>query len=336
MRLINNLLGAKKNAERMSFERALYVVSSVDEILCWKDHMRRADSLTAKHCKDYIESLKLPFYRDCLRLAPISSCVYWITVLERIVYEAPTQRHRIHLMYDMMYEYTRVLDTLGQIHPTIISVANDRKADLLAQKSAVREYVQQHHLPDCYENMYSVDDNRIFLPRENEIFEEFKLKEHNMNRVENIVRRAMQEVSLFVNFVDRIATIYEIDLQAVRAAYNRQNGFEELDNPNNTRADKEDCLSDYLLVEDEEAVLLKLRSLPANLTSKMYGAIITVMVKKKMIRPIADGERSAIYHALCRLYTDGRNIGTRQAVTKYICKEPLSDLDIASAEDYLR
>lgn len=160
-------------------------------------------------------------------------------------------------------------------------IANDRRADRLAQKSAVREYVQQHHLPDCYENIYTVVDDRIFLAREDEIFEEFELKERNMDRVENIVRRAMQEVSLFVNFVDRIATIYEIDLQAVRAAYNRQNGLWVLDNPNNTRTDEADCLSDYLLVEDEEAVLLKLRSLPANLTSKMYGAIITVMVKKR-------------------------------------------------------
>lgn len=338
MRLIDNLLGTKESTERMILERALYVVSAVDEILYWKDHMRRADPLTARLNKDYIESLKPPFYRDCLRLAPMSSCVYWITVLERIVYEAPTQRHRIHLMYDMMHEYTQVSDTLGWLHPTIIyrPVANDRKADLRAQKVAVREYVQQHHLPDCYEKMYSVDDDRIFLTREDEIFEEFELKERNMNRVENIVRRAIQEVSLFVNFVDRIATIYEIDLQAVRAAYDRQNGFEVLDNPNNTRADEEYCLSDYLLVEDKEAVLLKLRNLPANLTPKMYGAIITVMVNKKIIRPIADGERSAIYRALCQLYDDGRNIGERRAVIKYICKDTLSNLDIASAEDFLR
>lgn len=95
-------------------------------------------------------------------------------------------------------------------------------------------------------------------------------------------------------------------------------------------------ISDYLQIEDTESIINKLRQLPSDLPPKMYGAVITIMINKGIMRPIADGERSAIYHALCRLYTDGRNIGTRQAVTKYICKEPLSDLDIASAEDYLR
>lgn len=94
--------------------------------------------------------------------------------------------------------------------------------------------------------------------------------------------------------------------------------------------------SDYLQIEDTESIINKLRLLPSDLPPKIYGAVITVMINKGIMRPIADGERSAIYHALCRLYTDGRNIGTRQAVTKYICKEPLSDLDIASAEGFLR
>lgn len=338
MRLIDNLLGTKGSAERTPFERAQYVVSMVFRILDWKDRMRRADPSAARLNKDNIVRLKLFFYRECLRFEPMGGCGYWIAALERIVYEAPTQRHRIHLVYDMMNEYTCGSEILGWIHPTIIykPIANDRRADRLAQKSAVREYVQQHHLPDFYENIYTVVDDRIFLAREDEIFEEFELKERNMDRVENILMRSMWNVRLFVDFVDRIAAIYEIDLQAVRAAYNRQNGLWVLDNPNNTRTDEADCLSDYLLVEDKEAVLLKLRNLPANLTPKMYGAIITVMVNKKIIRPIADGERSAIYRALCQLYDDGRNIGERRAVIKYICKDTLSNLDIASAEYFLR
>lgn len=338
MRLIDNLLGIKGNTEKVIFEKSLRVVSMAAGILDWKDHMRQADPLSARINQDNIVGIKPYFYRLCLAFEPVKNGTCWFDDLERIVYEAPTQKHRMHLMYDMMDQYTAGSDSLARIRPTINykPVANDRKADRQAQKSAVREYVQQHHLPDCYENIYSVVDDRIFLSREDEIFEELELKERNMHRVENIVMRAMLNVYFFVEFVDRIAAIYEIDLQTVRAVYERQNRREALDNPNNTRADVEDCLSDYLLVEDKEVVLLKLRNLPANLTPKMYGAIITVMVNKKIIRPIADGERSAIYHALCRLYTDGRNIGTRQAVTKYICKEPLSDLDTASAEDFLR
>ena len=95
-------------------------------------------------------------------------------------------------------------------------------------------------------------------------------------------------------------------------------------------------ISDYLQGDNKIEMIKKIQNLPPYLPPKMYGAIITLMIRNGMMRPIADGERSAIYHALRRLYADGRNIGTRQAVIKYICKEPLSDLDIASAEDYLR
>ena len=337
MRLIDNLLGTKGSTEKMIFEKSQRVVSLAARILDWKDRMRRADPLFVRIDQDNIVGLKPHFYRLCLEFEPVKNGTCWFDDLERIVYEAPTQKHRMHLMYDMMDQYTEDSDSLVQIRPTINykPVTNDRKADRQAQKSAVREYVQQHHLPDCYENIYSVVDDRIFFSREDEIFEELELKERNMHRVENIVMRAMLNVYFFVEFVDRIAAIYEIDLQAVRAAYERQSRREALNNPDNVRTDAEGCLSDYLLVEDKEAVLLKLRNLPESLTSKMYGAIITVMVQKKMMRPIGDGERGAIYRALCTLYGESRKLGCRQGITRYICKDPLSAGDIAAAEELL-
>lgn len=99
---------------------------------------------------------------------------------------------------------------------------------------------------------------------------------------------------------------------------------------------KINSISDFLVIEDPESIINKLRQLPSNLPPKMYGAVITVMINEGIMRQIVDGERSAIYRALCQLYTDGRYIGRRQSVTKYICKDPLSDLDIASAKNYLR
>ena len=93
---------------------------------------------------------------------------------------------------------------------------------------------------------------------------------------------------------------------------------------------------EYLLVDDKLDIIRKLQGLPFGLGPKMYGAIITVMIEKGIMRPIADGERGTIYKALDNLYTDGRDIGSRQGVSAHICERPLSDLDRASAEEFLR
>ena len=92
----------------------------------------------------------------------------------------------------------------------------------------------------------------------------------------------------------------------------------------------------YLQVEDKGSVINKLRQLPRDLPTKMYGAIITALIANGIMRPIADGERGAIYRALCDIYNDGRNIGSRQGVTKYICTNLVSPLDIDSANLYLQ
>ena len=92
----------------------------------------------------------------------------------------------------------------------------------------------------------------------------------------------------------------------------------------------------YLQVEDKGSIINKLQHLPIGLPTKMYGVIITALIGNGTMRPIADGERGAIYRALCNIFDDGRNIGTRQGVTKYICTDLVSPLDIVSANAYLR
>ena len=84
-----------------------------------------------------------------------------------------------------------------------------------------------------------------------------------------------------------------------------------------------------------EQIINKLKSLPKNLTAKTYGVIITVLINDRIIRPITDGERGALYRALRDIYDDNRNIGTRQGVSKYICSAAVSDLDIAAAKELL-
>ena len=92
----------------------------------------------------------------------------------------------------------------------------------------------------------------------------------------------------------------------------------------------------YLQIEDKDSIINKLRRLPIDLPTKMYGAIITALIANGTMRPIADGERGAIYRALRDIYNDRRNIGTRQGVTKYICTDLISPLDIESANSYLQ
>lgn len=94
-------------------------------------------------------------------------------------------------------------------------------------------------------------------------------------------------------------------------------------------------INSFLLTEDKNQIINKLKSLPKNLTAKTYGVIITVLINDRIIRPITDGERGALYRALRDIYDDNRNIGTRQGVSKYICSAAVSDLDIAAAKELL-
>lgn len=95
-------------------------------------------------------------------------------------------------------------------------------------------------------------------------------------------------------------------------------------------------LFDYLLIDNKLCLIKKLQGLPSKLPPKMYGAIITVLILEGKMRPIADGEKGAVYRALCNIYNDSRYIGTRQGVAKYICAPSLSPLDINAAKALLQ
>ena len=95
-------------------------------------------------------------------------------------------------------------------------------------------------------------------------------------------------------------------------------------------------LFDYLLIDNKLGLIKKLQGLPSKLPPKMYGAIITVLILEGKMRPIADGEKGAVYRALCNIYNDSRYIGTRQGVAKYICAPSLSPLDINAAKALLQ
>ena len=48
-------------------------------------------------------------------------------------------------------------------------------------------------------------------------------------------------------------------------------------------------------LKTRDSIINKLRRLPIDLPTKMYGAIITALIANGTMRPIADGERGAIY-----------------------------------------
>ena len=45
-------------------------------------------------------------------------------------------------------------------------------------------------------------------------------------------------------------------------------------------------INSFLLTEDKNQIINKLKSLPKNLTAKTYGVIITVLINDRIIRPL--------------------------------------------------
>lgn len=94
------------------------------------------------------------------------------------------------------------------------------------------------------------------------------------------------------------------------------------------RIERAPSLKDYIIADNPDEIIAKLQHIPA-IKNKLAGAIIYVMMEAGIIRPIVDGNRSEIYRALKDVCGD---IGSRQAVTKYIDKRRLSDADINAAK----
>ncbi|WP_302151429.1 hypothetical protein [uncultured Alistipes sp.] len=339
MRLVRCLLDKKLSKELSIFKTAKMLIVCEGYILRNIDAKKRNISEPVGVDVYNVNRAKSQFYHLCRVNEPLFINNDLWKELELLFYKAPTQESRVHLIYDMIDDYDRIKFHLDYIHPTFPynRIEGDRRAERQEIDATIRKYLREHdYLPDLYLRYFLASSGKIYLFRESEVYDILELKERNKKRIEEIEQRAMSCVSSFVELVERMADIYGIDLQSIQIAYSRNRNKLEMLHKIRDTIMYAGCFSDYLQVEDKDAIINKLRRLPSDLPPKMYGAIITVMVNNGIMRPIADGERSAIYRALCSLYEDDRKMGSRQAVTKYICKEPLSDLDIASAEDYLR
>lgn len=338
MRLVRCLIDKQVSKELAIYEKAKMLIICEDYILRRIDAKKRNASEPVEVDVSNVNRAKSQFYHLCLANESLFINDLW-KELELLFYKAPTQESRVHLIYDMMDDYDRIKFHLDYIHPTF--PYNRRKGDARADRqerdAAIRKYLREHdYLPDLYLRNYLASFGKIYLFRESEVHDILELKERNQKRIEEIEHRAMGYVNSFVELVERMTDIYGIDLRSIQIAYSRIRNKHEMLQKTRDAIVYTGRFSDYLQVEDKDAIINKLRRLPSDLPPKMYGAIITFMINNGIMRPIADGERSAIYRALCNLYNDGRELGSRQAVAKYICKEPLSDLDTASAEDYLR
>ena len=168
-----------------------------------------------------IPGIRLHLYRAYLEYERLSSGVSRFDKLEFVFYNAPTKGHREHLLYDMMSDYVLITEALKRIHPTITyqPINNDRQADHEAQKAAVRNYLQLHHLSENYLVCYNVFNDTILLNCEDEIFEELELNSRNIDRMDRVLNHALLDMRSFIRFVDRISSIYDLDIKRVKDLY---------------------------------------------------------------------------------------------------------------------
>jgi len=121
----------------------------------------------------------------------------------------------------MMSDYVLITEALNRIRPIICyqPINNDRRADHEAQKVAVQNYMRLHHLSENYLDCYNVFDDTILLNCEDEIFEELELNSRNIDRMDRVLNRALLDMRSFIRFVDRISSIYDLDMKRVKDLY---------------------------------------------------------------------------------------------------------------------
>ncbi|OUN77760.1 hypothetical protein B5G09_05565 [Alistipes sp. An54] len=187
----------------------------------WKDNMQRAGLSAMESNIGNIPGIRLHLYRAYLEYERLSGGVSRFDKLEFVFYKAPTKGHREHLLYDMMSDYVLITEALKRIRPTITyqPVNNDRQADHEAQKAAVRNYLQLHHLSENYLVCYNVFNDTISLNCEDEIFEELELNSRNIDRMERVLNHALLDMRSFIRLVDRITSIYDLDIKRVKDLY---------------------------------------------------------------------------------------------------------------------
>lgn len=218
MRLIYELLGRDRDPR---YEAGRNLLSLAYGVLQWKDNMQRA-GLSAKESNiGNILGIRLHLYRAYLEYERFPGGVSRFDKLELVFYNAPTKGHREHLLYDMMSDYVLITEALNRIRPTICyqPINNDRRANHKAQKAAVKDYLQLHHLSENYLNCYNVFDDTILLNCEDEIFEELELNSRNIDRMDRVLNHALLDMRSFIRFVDRISSIYDLDIKRVKDLY---------------------------------------------------------------------------------------------------------------------
>lgn len=218
MRLIYELLGRGRDPR---YEAGRNLLSLAYGVLQWKDNMQRAGLSARESNIGNILGIRLHLYRAYLEYERFPGRVSRFDKLELVFYNAPTKGHREHLLYDMMSDYVLITEALNRIRPIICyqPINNDRRADHEAQKTAVRNYLRLHHLSDIYLDCYNVFDDMILLNCEDEIFEELELNSRNIDRMDRVLNQALLDMRSFIRFVDRISSIYDLDIKRVKDLY---------------------------------------------------------------------------------------------------------------------
>ena len=202
-------------------EEAEQVMRAADHILFWIDKMRlhRGTPEADKNAGNIVH-MRRTLYLTALSFNDIRQKIYFsVPGLERLFYEEPAQERRIHIFHDMMSCYMAFADMGDRMTPLIHydPVVDNIKADLMAKKEVLHDFILRNNLPERYLQHNFGNRGIVWFSRISEVLEVLDLKEPNRARIGKIISRASQVGRAFVMDIERLSSIYNVDIASIRA-----------------------------------------------------------------------------------------------------------------------
>lgn len=220
-KFIDDIAPLEMQRSLRELEEAEQVMSAADHILFWIDQMRlhRGTPVAEKNAGNIVH-MKRSLYLTALSFNDKRPKIFYsVPGLERLFYEEPTHERRIHLFHDMMSCYMAFADMGGRITPLITydTEVDNMAADLKAKKEALHDFILRNNLPKRYLQRNFGGRGLVWFSRISEVLEVLDLKEPNRARIGEIISRASQVGRAFVMDIERLASIYDVDIASIRA-----------------------------------------------------------------------------------------------------------------------
>ena len=220
-KLIDDIASVEMQLSLRELEEAEQVIRAADHILFWIDKMRlhRGTPEAEKNAGNIVH-MRRTLYLTALSFNDIRQKIYFsVPGLERLFYEEPTQERRIHLFHGMMNCYMAFADMSDRMTPLIPydPEYDDPVADRRAKKEALHDFILRNNLPERYLQLNFGNRGIVWFSRISEVLEVLDLKEPNRVRIGKIISRASQVGRAFVMDIERLASIYDVDIASIRA-----------------------------------------------------------------------------------------------------------------------